>query len=104
MLLNYDLLQWRLSNLWIIALLLAEIRCLSIQIMKLSIFIAYLAKSAGTRNPAGADAGAKFHPRICRGRVSPGPAGFAAGGFSPHPHPNPWVPSLRERETDRERD
>ena len=44
------------------------------------------------QNLAGADAGAKIHPRICRGRVSPGPVGFAVGGFSPHP--NPRVPSL----------
>ena len=50
----------------------------------------------------GVDVGAKIHPQICHERISPGPAGFAAGGFSPHPHPNPRVPSLREREMDEE--
>ena len=42
----------------------------------------------------GVDAGAKIHPRICRGRVSLGPADLAAVGFSLYPHPNPRVPSL----------
>jgi hypothetical protein len=54
-------------------LLLAEISYLSIQIMKLSIFIAYLAKSAGTRNPP--------ETRRVRMRVQKSTHGFVAGGF-----------------------
>ena len=84
-LLNYDLSQWRLSNLWIIVLLLAEISCLSIRIMKLSIFIVYLAKSAGTRNPPETRR-VRVRVQKCTrgstcGRVLPSPAGLPAGGF-----------------------
>ena len=41
------------------------------------------------QNPVGA--GAKIHPRVCRGRVFPGPAGFSTGGVFAAPTPESAV-------------
>ena len=67
-------------------LLLLKMCCLTVQLDESMHFYENYCHTRGhpksTRNLAGAE----IHPRVCRGWVSPNPAGLPEDGFWPYPH------------------